>query len=87
MGQGILVTIDKQTKELTLPTNKQLDWFLGKYQYSTINVCSSDSEDCIEPVEEVQESEQESEPEEEEQKKEAPASTITSSIWSFFGWK
>jgi hypothetical protein len=94
MGQGILVTIDKQSKTLTLPTIKQLDWFLGKYQYSTINVCSSDSEDCIEHVEEqhLEEEHKEEEHVEEKQeetkepKKEEPVSSITSSIWSFFGW-
>jgi hypothetical protein len=91
MGQGILVTIDKHTNELTLPTNNQLDWFLGKYQYSTISVCCSDSEDCIESVEEDSEKEGSVEEEQEESveelKKEEPVSTITSSIWSFFGWK
>jgi hypothetical protein len=37
-GEGILVIIDKHTQTLTLPTDKQLDWFLEKYQYSTISL-------------------------------------------------
>jgi hypothetical protein len=37
-GEGILVTIDKHTQILSLPTSKQLDWFLEKYQYSTISL-------------------------------------------------
>lgn len=95
-GQGILVTIDRQTKILTLPTNKQLDWFLEKYQYSTISVCCSDldkpkEEEVETEVQEKIETEVETETKEEieetqEPKKEVPAS-ITNSIWSFFGWK
>jgi hypothetical protein len=35
LSQGILVIVDSTTHELMLPTRKQLDWFLEKYQYST----------------------------------------------------
>jgi hypothetical protein len=90
-GQGILVTIDRNTNELTLPMNKQLDWFLEKYQYSTISVCCSDLDKPKEAeveteVETEAEAETEAKVETEEPKKEVSAS-ITNSIWSFFGWK
>jgi hypothetical protein len=91
IGQGILVTIDKHTNELILPTNKQLDWFLEKYQYSTISLSVNEPKEesvANEEAEQVEEESEESEEETEteEPKKETPAS-ITSSIWSFFGWK
>jgi hypothetical protein len=59
-GQGILVTIDKHTQILTLPTDKQLDWFLEKYQYSTItlSVNGHKEESVVEDEDEVDEDEE-----------------------------
>ncbi len=45
LSQGILVVVDSKTCELLLPTIKQLDWFLEKYQYSTY-VIKEDTVEC-----------------------------------------
>lgn len=71
-GQGILVTIDKHTQNLTLPTDKQLDWFLEKYQYSTITLSVNEpkEESLVEEEESVVEKEVAEESEESEEVKE-----------------
>lgn len=55
-GQGILVIIDKHTQTLTLPTDKQLDWFLEKYQYSNISLSVNEpnEESVLEKVAEAE---------------------------------
>lgn len=48
LSQGILVVVDSKSHELSLPTRKQLDWFLEKYQYSTyITVSDTKEEDLV----------------------------------------
>jgi hypothetical protein len=58
LSQGILVVVDSKTGELSLPTTKQLEWFLDKYQYSTSTIISDDkptTDEVIEVKEETRE--------------------------------
>jgi hypothetical protein len=55
LSQGILVVVDNKTHELSLPTGKQLDWFLDKYQYSTSVIISDEVKEEPEKVEDVKE--------------------------------
>jgi hypothetical protein len=94
LSQGILVVVDSKTGELSLPSTKQLDWFLDKYQYSTSVIIPEESEITEEPKL-VQEPKPVQEPKREviildeeitvEVKKgEAPKSS--GGFWSYFGW-
>ncbi len=52
LNQGILVVVDSKSGELMLPGNKQMDWFLEKYQYSTSVIISEPKELSIDSKEE-----------------------------------
>jgi hypothetical protein len=88
LSQGILVVVDSKTGELSLPTTKQLDWFLEKYQYST-SVIISDENEITEEPKPVQEPKKEviildEETIVEVTKVETPKSS--GGFWSYFGW-
>jgi hypothetical protein len=90
LSQGILVVVDSKTGELSLPTGKQLDWFLDKYQYSTSVIIADDkmveNEVIVEPkVEVIEEPRVETRLEvvQEETKVEVKSS---GGFWSYFGW-
>jgi len=92
LSQGILVVVDSKTGELSLPTTKQLDWFLDKYQYSSSVIISDEKIVENEPKrvdEEVKEPKKEviildEETTVEVKKEEAPKSS--GGFWSYFGW-
>ncbi len=99
LSQGILVVVDSKTGELSLPTGKQLDWFLEKYQYSTSVIISDEkiveNEVIEEPKEVIEEPKVEviEEPKVEVVQQETGAEVksvepVKSSggFWSYFGW-
>jgi hypothetical protein len=95
LSQGILVVVDSKTGELSLPTGKQLDWFLEKYQYSTSVIISDEkiveNEVIEEPKEVIEEPKVETKEEVVQQETAAEVKSVepvksSGGFWSYFGW-